>query len=470
MRRLPPAAPLVLAALAASSAVPALSAQQAPAASATIYTDGRVLVRRTVPLELPRGSSTQRVALGPVDPASIFPLDAGVTITGLRYDEAVDEASVLRRAVGQRISFRRVRDDGGVDTASAVVLGADPVRLLLPDGRVTFQFPGTPLYPAAMVVAEPTAELSLRSADAARSLRLGYFTHGSSWEARYNAMLARGGQARVSGHASVHAGTLRLDSAEVQLLAGDVGRALPPGMPVRADMMAKQGRAAYAELANAEAGTVGDFHLYTLPGRHTLLPAQTTTVGLFDPVQARYEKRYVAGSGLPRWGIVPQQSDTMEVPVEIRYTFDRPRGGDFGRRALPGGVLRIFEPDSAGRVQLVGEARIDHTPAGEDVDVAAGSAFDLTAKRVQTAYSTRQEGDPRARPVRTIATASYSVVLANASDTDATVHVREERGGEWSIVQSSVEPVRVSSDVVLFPVRVPANGSATLTYTVRAVW
>lgn len=184
-----------------------------------------------------------------------------------------------------------------------------------------------------------------------------------------------------------------------------------------------------------------------------------------------YEKRYVVSSGMPYWGFVPQQSDSMESPVEIRYLLQRPRKTDFGDRPLPGGVVRLFQPDSAGRIQLVGEASIDHTPAGENVTLVAGQAFDLTAKRVQTAYSTRQVQPAGNRgPTRTIMTASYSVVLTNAGSEPATVHVREERGGEWRIVESSIEPERISSAAVSFPVTVPANGRTVLTYTVEATW
>ena len=39
----------------------------------------------------------------------------------------------------------------------------------------------------------------------------------------------------------------------------------------------------------------------------------------------------------------------------------------------------------------MGEAHLDHTPAGEDLRLSAGTAFDLTAKRVQTSYTTRRD-------------------------------------------------------------------------------
>jgi hypothetical protein len=64
----------------------------------------------------------------------------------------------------------------------------------------------------------------------------------------------------------------------------------------------------------------------------------------------------------------------------------------------------------------------------------------------------------------------YSVVVKNAKDTAAAVEVREDRGGEWSVVTSSVPPVRRSSSRVVFPITVPAKGEVTVTYRLRVVW
>lgn len=172
---------------------------------------------------------------------------------------------------------------------------------------------------------------------------------------------------------------------------------------------------------------------------------------------------------LPYFGFVPQQGDETEVPVEVSYTLKRARKTDFGDRPLPGGVARLFQADSAGRLQLVGEALVRHTPPGEDVRVAAGTAFDLTARRVQTTYTTRRD-TTKAAGGRTIVMADYAVTLTNATDSTATIEVREERAGEWSVLSSSVPAEKVSSTVTRFRVPVPARGRAVLTYRIRAVW
>mgnify|MGYP006951305444 CR=1 FL=1 len=92
----------------------------------TIYNDGRVLVRRSVAANIPKGNSNQRLTLGALDPATIFSLDSSVNLQRVSYDGAVDEASVLRRSVGKRLVFR-LSDPR--DTVSALVLGVDPLRL-----------------------------------------------------------------------------------------------------------------------------------------------------------------------------------------------------------------------------------------------------------------------------------------------------------------------------------------------------
>ena len=445
--------------------------------SLTIYNDGRVLVRRTVPVRVPGGVSTQTVALGLLDPSTLFSLDPAVSIVRTSYDGAIDEASVLRRAVGRRIVFRtpRTRPDGttSADTVSALVLSVDPLQLQMPDGRVSFTMPGQPLYPADLVVSVPSAALTLQSAGARDNLRLGYFTQGARWQASYQVVLGgngAAGDARVGGAAVVMSDMLKADSAEVQLLAGSVSAAPSPGnqamMKGRAMAVAEMAAPAYQSVSEQR---VGEFHLYSVPEKLTLLPGQTTSAAMFDPATVRYERNYVVHGQLPIWGYLPQQPNEEEVPVEVSYTLKRPRKTDFGDRPLPGGVARLFQADSAGRLQLVGEAATDHTPAGEDLRLTAGNAFDLTAKRVQTSYTTRRDS-VRAGVWRTTATADYRVTLSNATDSAATVDVLEERRGEWTVVSSSVKPEKVSSSVTRFRVTVPARGDAVLTYRVRVVW
>jgi hypothetical protein len=458
----------VLLLLAATPQLPCFPASPLHAqTSLTIYNDGRVLVRRTLATNIPKGSSTQRLVLGALDPGSIFSLDSSIDLQRVSYDGAVDEVSVLRRSVGKRIVFR-LSDPR--DTVSALVLGVDPLRLQLPDGRVSFTAPGLAVYPSDVVVVDPSVTLGMRSARAQDQIRLGYFTSGASWQASYQVVLSPRQDARVTGMAVLGSESLRAENAEVQLLAGSVGQAQPPPGAPR-PLLRKEARVA-AEMAMSDVATeqrVGEFHLYSLPGRSTLLPGLTTSVALFEPAQTKYERAYVVHGDVPYWGFLPQQGEETQPPVEVTYTLKRPRKSDFGDRPLPGGVARIYLADSAGSLQLVGEASMDHTPAGNDLRLNAGTAFDLTAKRIQTSYTTRRDSTA-SRGVHTVATADYRVTLKNATDSAATIDVQEERAGEWSVVSSSVPAEKLSSTITRFRVRVLARGEAVLTYRIRVIW
>ena len=431
----------------------------------TIYNDGRVLVRRTIPAQVPKGASEQHLMLGALDPSTLFSLDSTVVFTEARYDGAVDEPSVLRRAVGRRLTLQ---SGSARDTVVATLLGVDPERYRLADGSITFGRPGTLRYPEDLVVIDPTASLMVRSAAARSFLGVGYFTGGAAWEASYQVVLG-GAAARVIGAAVIPSRTLRAESADIQLLAGAVSRSAPEQRPMARAMRTERMEAYASEAKQVSEERVGEFHLYTLPGKWTLLPGVTSSIALFEPAGVNYERGLVVRGQLPYWGFFPQRGDEEIVPVEVSYTLKRPRKTDFGDRPLPGGVARIYQADSAGRQQLVGEATVEHTPAGTDLRLGAGEAFDLTAKRVQTNYVTRRD-TVKAGGWHTSATADYTVTITNATDSAATVDVREERAGEWVVVSSSVPPVKLSSTVTRFRVRVPARADARLTYRVRVSW
>jgi hypothetical protein len=454
---------VILAAVPLTAHVSPLAAQT----SATIYNDGRALIRRTFPVAVPRGASTQALDLGVFDPGSLFSPDSAITITGVQADVGQGDDALLRRAVGRTLVFRM--GAGLHDTVSATVVSVLPPRFRLADGSIVTTMPGTPSYPAEAGFLAPPATVSLSATQARRALGLAWFAPGSGgWQASYQAIFG-GGRARVSGAAVLEPGQLSLDSAEIQLLAGQVSRAGPAGGVAFKAMGAPMAMRT-ADAAEVAEQKVGEFHLYTLPGRVSLRPGVATTVALFDPAAGTYEKTYVVAGALPWWGGLGQDESGADLPVRTLYVVHRPRKTDLGDRPLPAGVVRMFEPDSAGRLQLIGEAAIDHTPAGEDLRLDAGQAFDLTAKRVQTSWQTGRDTAQGRRYLRTWAVAAYADTLRNAGAQNVTVDLFEERGGEWSVLASSVPAERISSTKVRFRVKVPAGGQALLTYRVRVVW
>jgi hypothetical protein len=205
---------------------------------------------------------------------------------------------------------------------------------------------------------------------------------------------------------------------------------------------------------------VGEAHVYTLPGTVDIVPGESRTVALFAQATPHVERSFAIrasyGGHLQQW-----RGPEQDIHAEVTYLVRRPAGTAFGDVPLPAGVVRVLVPDSAGRVQLLGEVPIAHTPGGRELKLATGTAFDITGQRTQLTFVQQSR-----RQVE----ASYRVQIQNAKSDSATVQVYDEFPGRWDVLSSTVPPQRLSSSSVRFAVPVPAGGEATLEYRVRVSW
>src|SRR5213078_2647714 len=184
--------------------------------------------------------------------------------------------------------------------------------------------------------------------------------------------------------------------------------------------------------------TVGETHVYQLPGRPSVVPGVSVTVALFPGASVPYTQEFVVPGALPWRGFFAQSpAEPDRVPVQVWYTLRRPRATPFGDRPLPGGTVQVFQADSG--------------------------------ERVQTDYNQEQLAPPkRGMTPRQRITAAYKVTIANAKPESVSVDVREARFGTWRVTESSLSAEKLSATEVRFRVSVPAGGEATLTYTVQA--
>ena len=455
------AARATLTALGSALVLSALAAGGARAqTSVSVYADGRVVVRRALPQPLEKGRNSV-VLKEAIDPATIFSPDTAVALVAAQARGATTQQEALARARGQTLAFAREKD-----TIRATVVSVEPPQYRLGDGRFLLATPGTPLFPAELVRSEPQVTLALEASRSRPRTEIAYSAAGASWEAVYQIVLADG-KASVSGAATVRSQAVRADSAEVQLVAGSIARARSP-QPLRGMITAQ---AVLAEdVVSASEQAVGETHVYQLPGRVTLEPGVPVTTALFPRAATPYLQELIVPGALP-WrgffGSAPAEPD--RVPVQVWYTLKRGRGTPFGDRPLPAGTVQLYQADSAGRLQLVGEATSAHSAPGRDVRVQSGDAFDVTAERVQVDYGQEPIAPAkRGMPVRQRVTAAFRVTITNAKPAPVTVEVREARSGVWRVVESSVPSEKLSATEVRFRVPVPASGEATLTYTVQA--
>ena len=441
--------------------------------SLVLFKDGRVLVTSTVPLRIPAGRSVQRFPLDEHDPSSLFALDPGVVLSEVHYPGVSDDAKLYRRSVGRRLVFRSVTGD----TVSAVVLDGTPFRFEMAAG-ISLSPPGEPLCPPQLLASGRTVEATVESQRSLERLRLSYVTTGAAWSAGYS-LVIRDGTAAISGAASLRSSAVLTDSAEIILLDGVVNRVSSftrqAGVGQRPSRLDELRLEEIVVTGGAEATPpvvlgVGGVHLYNLSGHYGLVPGMVTVAQLFRPAVTPVERIHSIPGVLTLTGN-PPSFGRQAATVGLHYRVRRSRGTPFGDLPLPGGVARLYADSPEGRRLLIGEAVVLHTPAGEDLDLLAGSSLDLSALREETEVGMAQDSVQRADGgvnIRTVAAIrAYKVTFTNRSDSAEVVEVVERRTGAWSVITSSVPAERIAPDAMRFRVSVPSRSDAVLTYRLR---
>lgn len=503
-RSLPPL--VLLALLAACSRVsdepaPARPAEPAPAENAqrggarpavdthlTVYSggygqvtagrpdQGYALVRSESRYALQAGANAVTIGGLPrgIDVAAVGfqPLEQGVTVGAQRFIMPFDDLEgVLTRALGRRVAIEHT--SGGAkqtDNGTLVAIG-DSLTLALADGRykVIREYDSLSVLDAGdLPGAEPQLRWEVQSAQAGNAgFRLTYPTTGLAWRAEYVARIADGDECRLVLDASAlvanHSG-VSFPNARLTLVAGEPARMREQAMrerfaaaPAEADM----GMPAPAP----EPRRSGEYHAYDLPGRVMLANGAVERVSLLAQAPAvACERTYVTQPATGMW--TPPQpltdpgldSGTGPQPVKSAVAVANTEQAGLGH-PLPAGRMRVLEGE-----ELLGESQVPHTPAGADLRMEVGTAFDLTAERERTGFNLDRTG-------RTM-TESFAIVLRNARDADETITVVEPlpRWTEWELVESSAPGKRRDAQHVEFEVVVPAGGEFRLAYTVRYRW
>ena len=244
------------------------------------------------------------------------------------------------------------------------------------------------------------------------------------------------------------------------MVAGDVNRVqenYPRAMAMRKnlEMIAADAAAPIAEESLLE------YHLYSLDRPTTIAENQTKQVALLSASNVPARKELVLrGADYYYQGQFGDLGTKMKVGVFIE--FDNKEASKLGM-PLPKGIMRVYKKDNQGNAQFVGEDNIDHTPKNEVVRLKLGEAFDVTADKKQTDFKTL----PRPSKGNSAYESAYQITLKNAKKEKVLVTDQEPITGDWKITSESQPHQKVNSQLVVWKVEIPAEGSTTLNY--RAV-
>jgi hypothetical protein len=458
-----------LAALAFALAGPGAGAQELAvppenqtAVAVTIYNENLALVKDRRRVDLTGGP--QRLSFidvsAQIRPETALLSGGGVSVVEQNFDfDLLTPQSLLEKAIGREVRIVRTHPETGEDlvetgtllsVANGIVLRIGDRIELNPPGRIVLAEVPPNLR------ARPTLVLTIEGGTpGSAELELAYLTGGLSWKADYVASLnADETQIDLDGLITLTntSGTGYRD-ALLQLVAGQVNQVQPiimgmreSDLPAAAPQMKVQQEAAF------------EYHLYTLERPATIAENQTKQVALMSasaiPVSKEY--RFVRAVNEQDW----QFAEPQRVNATVRLSFENTVAAHLGQ-PLPGGIVRVYKDESAGRAIFAGEDLIRHTPENESVKLTLGQAFDVTATGKPTEF---QKISDR------VWEAAFEIAVKNAKPTPITATVVEQFPADWRILQESLPHQKTDARTATWSVPVPAKGETKLTYRVRITY
>ena len=423
----------------------------------TVYNQDLALVREIRRIELPRGEFQLEFRDVPsrINPVTLLVETggkSGLQIYEQNYEfDLMSQQKILHKYVGREVSW--IQEDGS--RVGGTLLGISNGPVFLVDEEVVFEVPGRLALPSLPenLRARPTLIwLAATEKAGPEEVETTYLTGGFSWHTDYVLQLDEAGKrADLQAWVTVQnlAGASFAD-ANLLLVAGDLNRAAPP--PAKMMAMAEYSRAGANEFQEE---TLYDYHLYSLQRKTTLLDQQIKQISLFEAagIEVRKHYRLRAAARFFRGGNFVTGNDK----VEVSYGFRNDKENGMGM-PLPAGVFRVYGRSSSGSRQLLGEDRIDHTPAREEIELTVGSAFDLVAERVRK--DSRRLADDYVET-------TFEITLRNHREEAVVVEVIESVGGFWEMVEANLQHRKVNASELAFDVPVPAGGQFVLNYTVK---
>jgi hypothetical protein len=436
----------------------------------TIYNDNLALVKDQRRLQIKLGVSS--LAFRDVSAklrAETALLRSLSNVGGLRVLEQnldydlLSPQKMLEKYVGQTVTVVRTNPATGLETSEAAqVLAANNGVVLRIGNRIETGIPGRLVYGdvPANLRDRPTLVMTLDNTTAqVQDVELSYLTGGLGWRADYVVELnARDDKLDISGWVTLtNTSGASYRNAKLQLVAGDVNQVQPAQLQQR-DCMVAMSSAPMAEAKNMAEESLFEYHLYTLGRPTTIAENQTKQVALLSGAGVTARKEFVLMG--QDYYYQSQAGDLgKKLKVSAFIEFDNKESARLGL-PLPKGVVRVYKKDSAGNAQFVGEDRIDHTPKNERVRLKLGDAFDVTADKRQTDFK-RMPGE--SKNIYAFESA-YEFMLKNAKDEAVQVVVQEPMPGDWRIVSSSHPVTKGASNMAVWTVTVPAQGSTKLVY------
>jgi hypothetical protein len=439
----------------------------------TVYNSNIALVRDVRQIHLPSGTFPlhfEDVAAS-INPATVHfrslvdPSKLNVIEQNYEFD-LLDPQKLLQKYVGKEVTLVRPEKDAGstrwVETKAVLLannggpvwkIGNEIVTGMAVD---SYRFPDLPenLYSRPTLV----WMLENRGAESQR-VEASYLANNMSWNADYVLTVGRDEKsADLDGWVTlVNNSGVAYSNAKLQLVAGKLNR-VSTGVGVGGGAGVMKADVTAAPQFGQEA--FSEYHLYTLSRRTSIQNSESKQISLLTGSGVPVEK-YLLVEGQQYWFRNPTGiGNPVKQPVRVLYRFKNDEKSGLGM-PLPAGTVRVYQADSKGGIQFVGEDRIDHTPKDETLKIHVGDAFDVVCERKETDYK---------KIATNVVEFEYQITLRNHKASAVTVEVREPIGGDWEVLSSNFKWTKLDATTLGFSIPVEKDGTATLDYRVRVKW
>ncbi len=440
----------------------------------TVYSRGTALIREQRQLSLEPGINIIRLddVAATIDPTSVRleslsgPANIAVLEQSYVYD-LVNRSALLTRYIDQTIHITTA--DGALYRGELLGGGDDEAVLRLENGDIAvislddvrdIRFPALP----DALITRPALQWTLSSsAGGDQDVTLTYLADGINWSADYNILLDDD-RLDIKGWVTLsnHSGRA-FEDAQLKLVAGDIQRIQTKPMLAESRAIAFDAAEQESEIEQRE---LFEYQLYEISRAIAINPNETKQIEFISGANIPATRLYVFDSS-PQFGGYYAPIDYPEgygddsggaVLTYLEFSAGPESGLDAD---LPGGRMRVYQADVDGAGLLIGEDIIDHTPAGEDVNILLGKAFDLVGERRQTDFEIIS---------RDVIQESFEIRLRSRKD-DETIEVRIPerlyRWSSWEIIDSSAPYERKDASSIEFRVQLAAGHEEVLTYTVQ---
>ena len=438
----------------------------------TVYNSDIALVRDVRNLDLPRGTFNLNFMdiAATVNPATVLfrslsePSRVNVLEQNYEFD-LLEPDKLLRKYVGRDVTLVRSRQvDGTTEeeevTAHLLSYNNQPVwrigkEIVTGMHADHIRFPELPdtLY------SRPTLIWTLDNTGGARHrVEAKYLAGKLSWNADYVLTVGRDDKAGdIDGWVTLTNGSgTAFRNAKLQLVAGDLNRVRQniDKMLMADESMARR-EVAGAPMAQE---AFSEYHLYTLGRKTTINNNETKQVSMLSGTGFPVQKRYVVNGNQFYYHNFARPGAPIKDNVEVFYQFKNEEKSGLGM-PMPAGTVRVYQSDSNGGVQFVGEDRIMHTPKDEALNLKIGNAFDVVCERNQVDFQ---------KISTNVYEVEYAITLRNRKTTPITVEVNEPVGAAtWRMLSSSHKWIKTAAFAAQFTVPVEAGAETVLKFRVR---